>query len=101
MAYILFVNPAILGSVKDVNGTSLPFDQILTVTALAAGIMTLVMGLFANYPFALAAGLGLNAFVTFTLVATNGLSWPAAMGSSSPRASSSPRWSSPGSARRC
>jgi AGZA family xanthine/uracil permease-like MFS transporter len=80
MAYILFVNPAILGSVKDVNGTSLPFDQVLTVTALAAGIMTLVMGLFANYPFALAAGLGLNAFVTFTLVATNGLSWPAAMG---------------------
>jgi AGZA family xanthine/uracil permease-like MFS transporter len=80
MAYILFVNPAILGSVKDVNGTSLPFDQILTVTALAAGIMTLAMGLFANYPFALAAGLGLNAFVTFTLVATNGLSWPAAMG---------------------
>jgi adenine/guanine/hypoxanthine permease len=80
MAYILFVNPAILGSVKDVNGTSLPFDQVLTVTALAAGIMTLAMGLFANYPFALAAGLGLNAFVTFTLVATNGLSWPAAMG---------------------
>ncbi|MGZ4109158.1 MAG: NCS2 family permease, partial [Actinomycetota bacterium] len=80
MAYILFVNPAILGSVKDVNGTSLPFDQVLTVTALAAGIMTLAMGVFANYPFALAAGLGLNAFVTFTLVATNGLSWPAAMG---------------------
>jgi adenine/guanine/hypoxanthine permease len=50
------------------------------VTALAAGVMTLAMGLFANYPFALAAGLGLNAFVTFTLVATNGLSWPAAMG---------------------
>jgi AGZA family xanthine/uracil permease-like MFS transporter len=80
MAYILFVNPAILGSVKDVNGTSLPFDQVLTVTALAAGIMTLAMGVFANYPFAIAAGLGLNAFVTFTLVATNGLSWPAAMG---------------------
>jgi AGZA family xanthine/uracil permease-like MFS transporter len=80
MAYILFVNPAILGSVKDANGTSLPFDQVLTVTALAAGVMTLAMGLFANYPFALAAGLGLNAFVTFTLVATNGLSWPAAMG---------------------
>jgi adenine/guanine/hypoxanthine permease len=80
MAYILFVNPSILGSLPDVNGTTLPFAQVLTVTALAAGIMTLAMGLFANYPFAIAAGLGLNAFVTFTLVATNGLAWPAAMG---------------------
>ncbi len=80
MAYILFVNPSILGSVADADGTRLAFDQVLTVTALAAGIMTLAMGLFANYPFALAAGLGLNAFVTFTLVATNGLTWPAAMG---------------------
>jgi adenine/guanine/hypoxanthine permease len=80
MAYILFVNPAILGTVKDANGTQLAFDQVLTVTALAAGVMTLAMGLFANYPFALAAGLGLNAFVTFTLVAAYHLSWPAAMG---------------------
>jgi adenine/guanine/hypoxanthine permease len=80
MAYILFVNPAILGTIADKNGTQLPFDQVLTVTALAAGIMTLAMGVFANYPFAIAAGLGLNAFVTFTLVATNGLTWPAAMG---------------------
>jgi adenine/guanine/hypoxanthine permease len=66
--------------VADGNGTHLAFDQVLTVTALAAGIMTLAMGVFANYPFAIAAGLGLNAFVTFTLVAANGLSWPAAMG---------------------
>jgi AGZA family xanthine/uracil permease-like MFS transporter len=80
MAYILFVNPAILGAVPDSNGTSLQFGQVLTVTALAAGVMTLAMGLFANYPFAIAAGLGLNAFVTFTLVATDHLSWPAAMG---------------------
>jgi AGZA family xanthine/uracil permease-like MFS transporter len=80
MAYILFVNPAILGTVKDANGTQLPFDQVLTVTALAAGVVTIAMGLFANYPFALAAGLGLNAFVTFTLVAADQLSWPAAMG---------------------
>jgi adenine/guanine/hypoxanthine permease len=80
MAYILFVNPVILGAVTDVNGTGLAFDQVLTVTALAAGVMTLAMGLFANYPFAIAAGLGLNAFVAFTLVATDGLTWPAAMG---------------------
>lgn len=80
MAYILFLNPAILGTVPDGNGVSLPFDQVLTVTALAAGVMTIAMGLVANYPFAIAAGLGLNAFVTFTLVATLHLSWPDAMG---------------------
>ncbi|MGZ4154924.1 MAG: NCS2 family permease, partial [Actinomycetota bacterium] len=60
--------------------TALTFPEVLTVTALVAGVMTLAMGIYANYPFAIAAGLGLNAFVTFTLVATNGLSWPAAMG---------------------
>jgi AGZA family xanthine/uracil permease-like MFS transporter len=80
MAYILFVNPAILGAVKDHNGLGLAFPQILTVTALVAGVMTLLMGVYANYPFALAAGLGLNAFVAFTLVAADGLSWPEAMG---------------------
>src|SRR5205823_8596679 len=80
MAYILFVNPTILGSVKDSTGASLPFPQVLTVTALVAGVLTLAMGLFANYPFALAAGLGLNAFVAFTLVGANHLTWPQAMG---------------------
>jgi AGZA family xanthine/uracil permease-like MFS transporter len=80
MAYILFVNPAILGSVKDSAGTTLSFPAVLTVTALVAGVMTLAMGIYANYPFAIAAGLGLNAFVTFTLVATLGLTWPQAMG---------------------
>jgi AGZA family xanthine/uracil permease-like MFS transporter len=80
MAYILFVNPAILGLVTDNAGTTLPFPQVLTVTALAAGVMTLAMGLYANYPFAIAAGLGLNSFVAFTLVGTLGLTWPQAMG---------------------
>src|ERR1041385_8977068 len=80
MSYILFVNPSILGAVKDGNGTGLPFEQVLTVSALVAGVMTLLMGLYANYPFALAAGLGLNAFVAFTLVATDKLTWPQAMG---------------------
>ena len=80
MVYILFVNPAILGAVKDPAGTSLPFDQVLTVTALVAGAMTLLMGIYAKYPFALAAGLGLNAFVAFTLVGADKLSWPQAMG---------------------
>jgi AGZA family xanthine/uracil permease-like MFS transporter len=80
MAYILFVNPAILGSIPDNTGTTLPFDQVLTVTALVAAVMTILMGVVANYPFALAAGLGLNAFVAFTLVGTFGLTWPEAMG---------------------
>jgi AGZA family xanthine/uracil permease-like MFS transporter len=80
MAYILFVNPQILGAVQDSSGASLPFPQVLTVTALVAGIMTILMGTVANYPFALAAGLGLNAFVAFTLVGTLDLTWPEAMG---------------------
>ena len=80
MSYILFVNPQILGSVKDKAGTSLPAPEVAAVTALVAGVITLLMGVYANYPFALAAGLGLNAFVTFTLVATFGLTWPQAMG---------------------
>lgn len=80
MAYILFVNPSVLGQVTDRNGVQLGFPLVLTVTALAAGVTTLGMGLYAKYPFAIAAGLGLNAVVAFQLVATNNLSWPEAMG---------------------
>jgi AGZA family xanthine/uracil permease-like MFS transporter len=80
MAYILFVNPSILGALPDREGVQLTFPQVLTVTALVAGVMTLAMGLWANYPFALAAGLGLNAFVAFTLVGAHQLTWPEAMG---------------------
>jgi AGZA family xanthine/uracil permease-like MFS transporter len=80
MAYILFVNPAILGLVTDRSGTTLDAGQVLSVTALVAGVVTIAMGLWANYPFALAAGLGLNGFVAFTLVGQLGLSWPEAMG---------------------
>jgi AGZA family xanthine/uracil permease-like MFS transporter len=80
MAYILFVNPQILGSVAAPGGVKLPFDQLLTVTALVAGIATLAMGVFGRYPFALAAGLGINAFVAFSLVGADKLSWPEAMG---------------------
>jgi len=73
MAYILFLNPAILGTVTDRAGVTMPFDQLLTVTALVAGVATLAMGLYARYPFAIASGLGLNGFVAFTLVAGSGL----------------------------
>jgi adenine/guanine/hypoxanthine permease len=80
MAYILFLNPAILGALPDNAGTQLAFPQVLTVTALAAGVMTIAMGIYGRYPFAIAAGLGLNAFVAFTLVGQLGLTWPQAMG---------------------
>ncbi|HVM11913.1 MAG TPA: solute carrier family 23 protein, partial [Actinomycetota bacterium] len=82
MAYILFVNPAILGfqGIPDLQAQGLQFNQVLTVTALVAGVITILMGVWANYPFAIAAGLGLNAFVAFTLVVGQGLSYPEAMG---------------------
>ncbi len=82
MAYILFLNPQILGfvGIPDLQPLGLPFGPVLTVTALVAGLATIAMGLWANYPFAIASGLGLNAFVAFTLVAGQGLSYPEAMG---------------------
>ncbi|MEW5850275.1 MAG: NCS2 family permease [Myxococcota bacterium] len=80
MAYVLFVNAGLLGSVTDRLGNKLPFAQVLTVTALSAAIATAAMGLYANHPFALAAGMGLNAVVAFQLVAVQGLTWPEAMG---------------------
>src|SRR3954469_1233444 len=73
MAYIVVVNPAILGAAK------MPVEAVATATALAACIFTLAMGLFTNLPFALASGLGLNAVVAFDLVAGRGLEWPVAM----------------------
>ena len=80
MAYIVFVNPAILGKVTDVAGTQLAFPALLTSTALVAAVMTLAMGALANLPLALAAGMGLNSVVAFQLVATMKLTWPQAMG---------------------
>ncbi len=80
MAYILFVNPAILGNVTDHDGVRLPFAAVLTSTALVAAATTLAMGLLANLPLALAAGMGLNSVVAFQLVAGKQLTWPQAMG---------------------
>lgn len=79
MAYILFLNPLIL-SIPDRTGYTLPPQAVLTVTALAAAITTIAMGAYANYPFAIATGLGLNAVVAFQLVGGNQLTWPEAMG---------------------
>src|SRR5262249_46239104 len=81
MAYIIFVNPLILGfaAVPGLEGKGLPFSATLTVTCLTAGVLSIAMGLFARYPFALAPGMGLNAVVAFELVAGRGLTWPQAM----------------------
>jgi len=82
MSYIIFLNPIILSftGVKGLEGKGLPFDAVLTATCVVAGVMTIVMGLYTNRAYALAPGLGLNAVVAFQLVATEGLSFPAAMG---------------------
>jgi AGZA family xanthine/uracil permease-like MFS transporter len=81
MAYIIFVNPIVLGysGVAGLDGKGLPFAATLTVTCLTAGLLSIAMGLFSNYPFALAPGMGLNAVVAFELVAGRGLTWPQAM----------------------
>lgn len=78
IAYILFVNPTILSTLTQGKGPD--FAATVTMTALAAGVMTIAMGLYANYPFALASGLGLNAVVAFELIVGRGLPWQAAMG---------------------
>src|ERR671933_1002068 len=82
MSYIIFLNPIILSfaGVKGLEGKGLPFDGVLTVTCVVAGVMTMLMGLYTNRAYALAPGLGLNAIVAFTLVGKLGLSFPSAMG---------------------
>ncbi|HEV7887934.1 MAG TPA: NCS2 family permease [Acidimicrobiales bacterium] len=78
MAYIVVLNPLILGGAKDAGGHSLPLVQLATSTALVAAVMTILMGVVGRYPFALAAGLGLNGVVAFQLASQ--MSWAAAMG---------------------
>jgi adenine/guanine/hypoxanthine permease len=75
MAYIVFVNPAILGT----EGTGLPLTGVFFATCVAAAAASIAMGVFANYPVALASGLGLNAVVAFTLILGLGLTWQQAM----------------------
>lgn len=80
MAYIVVLNPLILGNIADSTGVSLTIPQVAGVTALVAGVMTIIFGLVANYPFAIATGLGINTLVAVTLVKIEGLTWPQAMG---------------------
>jgi AGZA family xanthine/uracil permease-like MFS transporter len=74
MAYIIFVNPNILAA------AGIPKGAVVVATCLAAGLMTLVMGIFTNYPFALAPGMGLNAFLAFSVVLGLQIPWQSAMG---------------------
>jgi AGZA family xanthine/uracil permease-like MFS transporter len=77
MAYIIFVNPAILSSG---GATGIPFEAAVVATCLGAGLMSILMGLISNTPFALASGMGINAVVVFTIILGLGLSWQQAMG---------------------
>src|SRR3954453_19892013 len=78
MAYIIVLNPIILGSAKDMYGNQLDNGQLGTATALTAAFTTLLMGVIGNVPIALAAGLGVNSVVALQLAPR--MSWPDAMG---------------------
>src|SRR5438093_7525846 len=67
MAYIVLLNPLILGASADITGAKLDPGQVTTATALAAAVMTILMGLVGNAPLALAAGLGVNGVVAFQM----------------------------------
>lgn len=86
MAYIIILNPLILGSFsaddaaahRDVLGDILPVGQVAAVTALVAGVMTIIFGVIAKFPFAFAAGLGINTLLAVSIVPK--VTWPEAMG---------------------
>ncbi len=78
MAYIVVLNPIVLAGAADVTGRRLDIGQVASSTALVAAGMTILMGVVGRYPFAVAAGLGLNGVVAFQLAGQ--MSWPAAMG---------------------
>lgn len=80
MAYIVLLNPLILGTSPDREGTVLGIPQVAAATALTAGVMCILFGVIARYPFGIATGLGLNTLVAVTLVGQQGLTWPEAMG---------------------
>ncbi|WP_226346275.1 NCS2 family permease [Agilicoccus flavus] len=86
MAYIVVLNPLIIGTVQDGTGrflgggTEPDLALVASGTALVAGVMTILMGLVANFPLALATGLGLNAFVAFGIASLPRMTWADAMG---------------------
>ncbi len=76
MAYVIVVNPAILSG----DGSGIPFSGALTATVLISGLATILMGVYAGLPYALAPGMGLNAFVAYTLIAGREIPWQVALG---------------------
>ncbi|MFB3778944.1 MAG: NCS2 family permease [Bryobacteraceae bacterium] len=74
MAYIIFVNPSIL------QDAGMPFAGVVAATCLSAAVGSLLMGIFARYPIALAPGMGLNAYFTYVVVKGMGISWEIALG---------------------
>jgi adenine/guanine/hypoxanthine permease len=77
MSYIVIVNPQILSA----DGkTGMAFTGVLTATVLICFTMTLLMGIYAKLPFAVAPGMGINAFFTYTIILGKGVSWPTALG---------------------
>ena len=88
MAYIIVLNPLIIGTVKDGSGlligggtdAGVSIPKVAAATALVAGVMTILMGVVARFPLALAAGLGLNAVVAFSIATLKDMTWPDAMG---------------------
>ncbi len=74
MAYIIFVNPAIL------HDAGMPREAVFVATCLAAAIGSAIMGLYANYPIGMAPGMGLNAYFAYTVVLGTGVAWQAALG---------------------
>ena len=74
MAYIIFVNPAIL------HETGMPLSAVVAATCVCAAFGSVLMGVFARYPIALAPGMGLNAYFTYTVVKAMGISWQVALG---------------------
>src|ERR1041384_1051339 len=76
MAYIVVVNPLILST----KGTGIPFSGGLTATVLVCFVMTMLMGVYARLPFAVAPGMGLNAFFAFTIIINRKVPWPVALG---------------------
>lgn len=75
MAYIIFVNPAILS-----QGAKMDFDAVMVATCLSAAVATLIMAFLANYPIAQAPGMGINALFSFEICASMGVPWPVALG---------------------
>src|ERR1700693_3935850 len=76
MAYIVVVNPQILST----PGTGMAFSGVLTATVLICFTMTLLMGVYAKLPFAVAPGMGINAFFTYTIILGKGVPWQVALG---------------------